>query len=143
MQVFNNFVCLIPLTNGRSEQENINDEVTYTVSTTTLYKAEPTVNYAQDIEFLTGGNSAICGVSLELGKEYLIGLYRIGPNSFDPDRDGQLTVGLCDLVQLWSAVTDEDKATLDAGCGDTDQCSGSCGDSQVLILDGEKKGRDS
>lgn len=126
-----------PSTHGRSDQEDINDEVTYTVLTKTLYKGEPTARYAQDVQFLTGGNSATCGVSLKLGEEYLIGLYRI--NSFDPDRDGQLTVGLCDLVQVWSAVTDGDKATLDTGCDDTDPCSGSCGDSQVLTFGWREK----
>lgn len=95
------------------------------------------MRYSQEISFVTGGNSATCGVSLELGEEYLIGLYRSGPNTFDPDQDGQLTVGLCDLVQDWGSVSDEDMATLEAGCDNDDPCSGSCTDTQVR--DGDKK----
>ncbi|CAM9278664.1 unnamed protein product, partial [Laminaria digitata] len=80
------------------------DEVTYTVLTETLYKAEPYVRYAQEISFVTGGNSALCGVYLKLEEEYLIGLYR---------SSGALTVGLCDLFQRWSDVSEDDKKTLE------------------------------
>lgn len=126
-------VFFFPLTHHlRSEQENINDEVTYTINTRTLYKGEPNVKYAQEITFVTGGNSATCGVSLELNQEYLLGLYRSGPNIFEPDEEGgELTVGLCDLVSVWNSVSAEDEATLEGGCGGNDLCFGACGESQV------------
>lgn len=116
----------------RSEQENINDEVTYTVKTTTLYKAEPNVRYAQEITFVTGGNSATCGVSLEINEEYLLGFFRSEASIFEPDQEGgELTVGLCDLVSVWSSVSAEDEATLAAGCDGGGLCPGGCDDSQV------------
>lgn len=112
---------------------DINDDVTYTVNILNLFKGEPEVRYAQDITFVTGGNSAACGVNLDIGVEYLITLYRV-KNVFDPKRDGQLVAGLCDLVSPWDDISDEDKDTLELGCDffvEEDPCKGDCGDIQV------------
>lgn len=117
---------------SRSEQNDINDPITYTVLTTTLYKAEPNVRYAQEISFVTGGNSALCGVFLNIDEEYLIGLYW-SESGLGTDQGPQLSVGSCDLVRVWSDVTTEDMDTLDAGCGNVDPCGG-CGDSQECTL---------
>ncbi|CAN0437538.1 unnamed protein product, partial [Scytosiphon promiscuus] len=71
--------------------------------------------------FITGGNSAACGVNLTIGEEYILGLYpapAVG-NPFDPtaeDVSGLLTVGACNLVSLWSSVPADEKADLAAGC---------------------------
>ena len=37
---------------------------------------------------------------------------------------------MCDLVMVWSSVSDEDEATLETGCED-DLCDGSCSEFQV------------
>ena len=114
----------------RSVQGSINDDVTYTVAVNTLYKEELNVEYDEEISTVTGGNSAACGVPLELHEEYLIGLSRSGPSIFFPSQDGQLRFGLCGLVRVWSSVTDEEEAALEAGC-DGDQCDGACSEFQV------------
>eukprot|EP00904_Undaria_pinnatifida_P014053 jgi/Undpi1/9779/HiC_scaffold_27.g12235.m1 len=118
---------------SRSEQTDINDDITYTVSTTALYKEEPDTTYSQEIGIVTGGNSAACGVNLNLGEEYLLGLYRSGANVFEPDQEGQLRVSLCDLVMVWSSVSDEDEATLETGC-EEDLCDGSCSEFQECLF---------
>lgn len=116
----------------RSDQVDINDDVTYTVNTLNMFKGEPNVRYAQVISFITGGNSAACGVDLEIGEEYLLG---ISPavDPFDPDRDGRLSVGACGLVRTWSSITDEEASSLEYGC-DGEPCGGSCDEYQVNNL---------
>lgn len=108
----------------------INDDVTYRVAVNTLYKEEPNVEYPEEIDIVTGGNGALCGVSLRLHEEYLLALYRSGGSIFNPEQEDQLRVSICDLVRVWSSVTDEDEATLQAGC-DNDLCDGRCGEFQV------------
>ena len=114
----------------RSAQVNINDDVTYTVAVNTLYKEEPNVEYAEEISIVTGGNGALCGAWLQLHEEYLIGLFRSGPSIFNPSQDGQLRFNVCGLVRVWSSVTDEEEAALEAGCDDG-LCDGACSDFQV------------
>lgn len=87
-----------------------------------MYKGDPNVKYAQQLSVTTASNSAACGVVLEVGEDYLLGL-----SSFD----GGLSVGLCSLIKVWDDVTAEDLATLENGCeNETDPC-GECGESQV------------
>ena len=80
------------------------------------------MTYDQVIVFNT--TSSGCGVQLEVGEEYLIGLHRTGHNS--------LTTSICDLLRDWSSVSDEDKASLEAGCND-DPCDEACGEYQVRV----------
>ncbi|CAN0449633.1 unnamed protein product, partial [Scytosiphon promiscuus] len=57
--------------------------------------------------FVTDKNSdLLCGVTLEIGEEYLIGLswYSLG----------YFTASYCDLFREWSSVSDEDRASLEA-----------------------------
>lgn len=117
---------------SRSDQENINDPVTYTVRTLTLYKypTEPNVRMAfpEEITFSTAGNGGLCGVTLEIGSEYLIGLTL-------SDED-ELTANSCDLYRGWSTLTDEELSLLEAGCGEDggeeeDPCEGACTEFQV------------
>lgn len=131
-----NLLCrayLLP-TKRRSDQGNVNEDVTYTMDTITLYKGETGETYEQEITFITGGNDAACGVNLEIGEEYLLGLYRTTADPFQMETGGQLTVGLCDLAQVWSSVSDDEKAQLGNGCN-IDACDGTCSDSQVGIFE--------
>ncbi|CAN0411765.1 unnamed protein product, partial [Laminaria digitata] len=89
------------------------EDVIYILSVNTVYKEEPDEEYPQKLSIFTGGNSALCGVTLQLGEEYLLGLYRSGPSFFNPEQEGQLRASICDLVLIGSAVTEEDEAALE------------------------------
>ncbi|CAM9579601.1 unnamed protein product, partial [Laminaria digitata] len=78
-------------------------EATYTISINTLCKGDSDLSNEQEIEVTTGINGGVCGVDLELGDEYLLGIF---------DDGGEHTVSLCGLNKLWSSVSDEDKANL-------------------------------
>lgn len=101
--------------NPRSDQTDINDPITYTVDVTTVFLGD---TYGKDeISFVTAGNSAACGITLEIGEEYVIALSPAVANPFDPTiTKGELTVGACGLWSKWSAVSDDEKADLEAGC---------------------------
>ena len=90
----------------RTDGASINDYATYTANTSTVYKSEPNVVYAQVISFVTGGNSAACGVNLTIGEEYLFPLSRISNSFFEPEVDGELSASLCSPPQVWSAVNE-------------------------------------
>lgn len=106
----------------RSEQVDIDDDVTYTLDPIALYKEEPGVTYDQEITFTTPGSGVLCGVTLEIGEEYLLGLYR--------HENGYLTGDYCGLIWEWDWVTDEDESSLEDGC-QGDPCNGWCGEFQV------------
>lgn len=116
-------------THIRDEGSSINANTVYEIVTSEIFKGEPDVEYAVDMSFdlVTGGNSALCGIYLEIGDEYLIDL-----NRYDFGGEESLqAVGLCGLAQLWSTVTEDDQALLRGGCDDYDPCGGTCGDFQV------------
>lgn len=72
-----------------------------------------------EIDFVTGGNSAACGIYLEIGEEYVLALSPAIANPFDPTTiEGQLTAGACGLWRKWADIPDEEKAGLEAGCAD-------------------------
>ncbi|CAM9691524.1 unnamed protein product [Scytosiphon promiscuus] len=99
----------------KSTQSSINDDITITVDVTKVYSG----CHVHEITFITGGNSAACGVNLTIGEEYILGLYPAVGNPLDPtaeDVSGLLTVGACNLVSLWSSVPADEKADLAAGC---------------------------
>ncbi|CAN0249105.1 unnamed protein product [Ascophyllum nodosum] len=91
---------------SRTDGASINDYATYTANTSTVYKSEPNVVYAQVISFVTGGNSAACGVNLTIGEEYLFPLSRISNSFFEPEVDGELSASLCSPPQVWSSVNE-------------------------------------
>ena len=93
------------------------------MGTPSLFKGEPNAKHGKEISFVTNGSSAACGVTLELGRQYLIGLYR--------DGDGSFTANSCGLVRRWDDVTKEERASLRTGCEEDDPCDGSCGEFQV------------
>jgi len=78
-------------------------------------------------DLTTGGNSALCGIYLEVGEEYLIDLYR---NEFDGS-DRLQAVGSCGMARRWSMVTEEDQELLRGGCESYDPCEGVCGEFQA------------
>lgn len=90
---------------------------------TTLYKGDPDVGDAQEVTFTTERHSSKCGVYLEVGEEYLIGLDQ-------KNDDGDLTANSCGLVEEWSSVSDEDKASVEDACED-DLCNGACSEFMV------------
>jgi len=100
--------------------------VHYTVRTIALYKGQPEVRYGREITFVTGGNSALCGVNLAIGEEYLIGLTVV---------NGNLYAGSCGLLQLWEwSGTEEDVAALEK-CDDApDMCPEGGGEFQVRCV---------
>ncbi|CAN0499389.1 unnamed protein product, partial [Laminaria digitata] len=75
-------------------------EATYTISINTVYKGDFDMSNEQEIEVTTPAHDGICGVDLELGDEYLLGII---------DDGGELTIMMCDLNVRWSFVSDEDK----------------------------------
>lgn len=106
----------------RSEQEDVNDPVTYAVSTIDLYKGDQIT--AQRLTITTAGSSAACGIYMELGEEYLIGV-------FQDETTGVLTANTCGLFRSWSDVTKEDVALLENGCGSDNGCDRACDEYQV------------
>ncbi|CAN0304773.1 unnamed protein product, partial [Hapterophycus canaliculatus] len=59
-------------------------------------------------DLVTGGNSALCGIFLEVGQEYVIDLFR---QTFTAE-DRLYAAGSCGLVTLWGSVEAEDRALL-------------------------------
>lgn len=107
---------------GGGRNRPSNKSITYTFGVTSVYKGEPPEGSgSRKIKFTTEGSSATCGVTLDKGEEYLLGLYQT---------DDGLTANACGLVDEWSSVTDEDRAAVEAGC-EEDPCDGSCGEFQV------------
>lgn len=98
----------------------------YTLEVTAIYKGEPDVTDAQQITFTTEDDSADCGVTLNEGEEYLVDLYQT---------DDGLTAGLCGLVGEWNSVSDEDKASVEAGC-EEDPCDVDCSEFHECLLYG-------
>lgn len=106
------------------------------MTTIELFKGEQID--AQRLTITTAGSSAACGVYMELGQEYLIGLYR--------DENGQFAANTCFLFRSWSGVTKDELILLENGCADDgcdddaaallpngcdDTCGGLCGEFQV------------
>ena len=80
------------------------DDATYTLDTITLYKAQDSVTYYDEISFNTPASSDDCGVTLTIGEEYLVGL-------IDSDGDGVYTVSSCQgLYELWSTDVEDSVA---------------------------------
>lgn len=82
------------------------------------------------LTFATGGNSALCGIVLEVGEEYLLDLVR-----HEWDDDSLWSAGLCGGTRSWSAVTDQDLVFLNdiSNCDLDDKCLAEpCGEFQVL-----------
>ena len=78
---------------------------TYTIDIITLYKAEDSVTYSDEISFNTPASTDDCGVTLTIGEEYLIGL-------LDSDNDGVYTVISCHgLYEIWGTDVEEEVAT--------------------------------
>lgn len=88
------------------------------------------MEYAVDMSFnlTTGGNSAQCGIYLDIGVEYVIDLFR---NEFLDRLQAQ---GLCGLVRPWSSVTAQEEEFLRESCESYDPCEGTCGDFQVSMF---------
>ena len=92
--------------------------------------------YEQDmtVNITTGGNSAMCGIFMDVGEDYLIDLYQYESDSGTSSTSGLpelRAVGLCGLWRSWDDVDDDDLATLEEGCDDFDACEGECGEFQV------------
>ncbi|CAM9259728.1 unnamed protein product, partial [Laminaria digitata] len=81
------------------------ESVRYIVDVITVYKEEPNVTYAQEMSFVSAGNTLLCGVTLEIGEEYLIGLSR--------HNEGFFVASKCGLVRGWNSLSDEDKASIE------------------------------
>jgi len=125
--------------NHRSEQEDINDYVTYTVEVTTVFEGD--TGGESEISFVTAGNSAACGVFLEIGQEYVLALAPAVDNPLEPAGiEGQLSIEACGLYRAWDELPDEERTDLEAGCAAADPCLGSCDEYQVsLAASGEHR----
>ncbi|CAN0440524.1 unnamed protein product, partial [Scytosiphon promiscuus] len=87
--------------------------VNYTVSTITLFKYPVgDDDRPEEITFTTAGNGGACGVTLEIGSEYLLG--------FALNVDGELTANSCGLYRSWSGLTDDEVSLLESNCFDSD-----------------------
>lgn len=109
----------------------------YEVRTSEIFKGEdePEVEYGVEMTFdlATGGNSALCGIIMDEGEEYLIDLYRSNYNG------GRLyAAGSCGLIQPWRGVSPDDQALLREGCEGYDPCDGACGEYQVISSAGKR-----
>ena len=89
----------------REDGASIHD-VTYTADTSTLYKGEPNVVYSQVLSFVTSDSSASCGVTLTIGEEYLLFLFRSSNTFSSSEVDGELSANLCSSPQVWSSVNE-------------------------------------
>lgn len=77
----------------------------FTVDIIQLFKGVADFQQGDELTFVTGGNSAACGVNLVAGQEYLVGLYPgLG--------DGPLYAESCGLFRAWGDVTDEEREEL-------------------------------
>lgn len=111
----------------RSDEATIDGNLYYKIQPVTIFKEEPDVHYENVITFRTSSSSASCGVVLELGSDYALGLRR--------DDDGVLSVTSCNLARPWVNLSDADQALLEAECeSDIDMCEGACGEFQVGAL---------
>lgn len=86
-----------------------------------MYKGEQDVPLKSDVylTFSTGGNSALCGIDLEVDGEYLLDLVR-----YEWDDNSLWSTGSCGGTRLWSSVTEEDLVFLQdpANCDLEDTC---------------------
>lgn len=105
-----------------------NGNVVYEVETTALYNPDPTVRYAQTLSFLTGGNSAQCGVEFEVGSDVLLFLTW-------EEFSGSYVTGSCSNNTLWSLVSEEDVLILESGRAcDASGCDIACGEFQECLF---------
>jgi len=74
-------------------------DVTYTVEVITLYKGEAGAPYREgsELSFTTKASSSLCGISMEIGDDYLLDLNR-------HDGSNELRAGLCGVFSDWSKV---------------------------------------
>ena len=114
----------------RTEGSSTNDDVVYLVKTLEVLKGEVEENYVDGtmkLSLTTGGNSALCGIFMEIGEEYLIDLFH------DDFSEDELTVvGSCGLFSSVDTSDSEQNNLLAGGCDDHDPCGGTCDDFQVL-----------
>lgn len=95
-------------------------DITYTLENTQFFKGA--FRDGDEISFTTAGQSAACGTYLELDEvQYLMGLSL---------RNGVYTADLCGLDEDWETVSDDDKASVEAGCAN-DLCDVTCHKFQV------------
>ncbi|CAN0587477.1 unnamed protein product, partial [Laminaria digitata] len=80
--------------------------VTYILDAQKIYKGESSVKHGSNNETGLGtiSTTAVCGLRLELGREYLIGLSQSDEGSFE--------TSLCGLARPWSVVTQEETVSL-------------------------------
>lgn len=99
-------------------------DVNYDIEVLEVYKSETGVEYATEINFATRGDTALCGVYLEIGEEYLLDLHRY---------EGALrSIGACGMTQPMLEVDEADVGSLENECADAiDNCDGECGKYQV------------
>lgn len=109
----------------RSLPASVNDDVTYSINTLTMYKEDPDVVCAQLLQFSTKGNSGLCGIYMELGQEYLIDLVR-------DENDDLRAVGLCGAFRSWSEVTAPVMQLLEEGCENYNTCD-NCSEFQECL----------
>ena len=125
-----------------ADENDINADAVYVIRTVEVYKSLSDQDYfAADmtVNITTGGNSALCGIYMEIGEDYLIDLDLVDSGSSGSSGSGLAggsqfqAVHICGLFRSWSAVEDseEDLAILEEGCDDYDACEGECGEFQV------------
>lgn len=100
--------------------------MTYTIERLTMYKREPGVVYKKELQIISAGNSALCGIYMDIDQEYLIDLVR--------NDNGELeTVGSCGAFQPWSEVTSPVMDLLQERCENYNTCE-NCTEFQVWTL---------
>ncbi|CAM9986066.1 unnamed protein product [Ascophyllum nodosum] len=116
----------------RTEGSSTNDDVVYLVKTLEVLKGEVEENYVDGtmkLSLTTGGNSALCGIFMEIGEEYLIDLFH------DDFSEDELTVvGSCGLFSSVDTSDSEQNNLLAGGCDDHDPCGGTCDDFQDCLV---------
>lgn len=95
----------------RSVPAGTNDDISVTAEVVGVYSGSDVDN----VTFVTGGNSAVCGADLTVGEEYVLGLYVAEPLDSTDEKD-LLTVGACGLARLWSDLSADEKDELIFGC---------------------------
>ena len=114
----------------RGPQDDINDDVTYTIDVTTVFMGD--TGGESEITFITPGNDGLCGITLEIGEEYVLALSPAVDNPFvSTGIDGDLAIQACGLYRVYDTLPEDERADLESGCAIRDPCSGSCDEYQV------------
>lgn len=108
--------------------ETVFGKYVYTLDVDQFYKTPTDMTVSQQFTFTSPTSPATCGMYLEIGTEYVVGVY-LKP-------DGSFMAYTCGATLLWDQVTPEQLAVLEDGgdCPPPETCAELvCPDDQVSL----------